>query len=425
MRLVISAPRGGICAHRGTQCRGRAWRCAKGEWWGERLRSDRIPARRSAGAHPRAGGRPRPGEHVPRAGPRRAGGCRLPLDPGAARARRRRPGFAEASVLQQRLAGAAPATALAINMHLVWTGVAKVLADRGIHDLRFVQEGAAAGEVFAFGISEAGNDWCSSAATRMPRPSPTAPTRSRERRSSPLSLRSGRSSDSTVWIPPRRMRPRWSTHSSRDRMRPTVAWSCATTGTRSGCAAPSRERPSCTARSPRPIESCAASTRDPIPIRSCSASSAPSRCCSHRCTRASRAGRWTWPSRPRKAPVEEVGRGLQPGPRHPLADRRHGDRIRRAAAAAPEICRDIDDRVDHGRRWFSLLAGVKHRAVSMAKSVVDDAILVSGGSSYFSGSELSRLYRDVIAGMFHPSDPESAHTTVATAWLGPLESHRD
>ena len=66
--------------------------------------------------------------------------------------------LAEASVLQQRLAGAAPATALAINMHLVWTGVAKVLADRGIDDLRFVQEGAAAGEVFAFGISEAGND---------------------------------------------------------------------------------------------------------------------------------------------------------------------------------------------------------------------------------------------------------------------------
>lgn len=40
-------------------------------------------------------------------------------------------GLAEASLLQQRLATAAPATALAINMHLVWTGVAKVLADRG------------------------------------------------------------------------------------------------------------------------------------------------------------------------------------------------------------------------------------------------------------------------------------------------------
>ncbi|PZU26252.1 MAG: acyl-CoA dehydrogenase, partial [Microbacterium sp.] len=67
-------------------------------------------------------------------------------------------GLAEASVLQQRLATAAPATALAINMHLVWTGVAKVFSDRGIPGLEFVQDGAAAGEVFAFGISEAGND---------------------------------------------------------------------------------------------------------------------------------------------------------------------------------------------------------------------------------------------------------------------------
>ena len=83
------------------------------------------------------------------------------------------------------------------------------------------------------------------------------------------------------------------------------------------------------------------------------------------------------------------------------------------------ISRDVDERADHGARWFSLLAGVKHRAVTMAKSVVDDAILVSGGSSYFSASELSRLYRDVLAGLFHPSDPESAHSTVATAWLGP------
>ena len=58
----------------------------------------------------------------------------------------------------------------------------------------------------------------------------------------------------------------------------------------------------------------------------------------------------------------------------------------------------------------------------MAKRVVDDAILVSGGSSYFTASELSRLYRDVLAGMFHPSDPESAHATVASAWLGPVQS---
>jgi alkylation response protein AidB-like acyl-CoA dehydrogenase len=54
--------------------------------------------------------------------------------------------------------------------------------------------------------------------------------------------------------------------------------------------------------------------------------------------------------------------------------------------------------------------------------MVDVAVRVSGGASYFRGSELERLYRDVLAGIFHPSNDESAHTTVANAWLGPLES---
>ncbi|MDQ1596320.1 MAG: hypothetical protein QOH40_2876, partial [Arthrobacter pascens] len=59
---------------------------------------------------------------------------------------------------QRRLATAAPATALAVNMHLVWTGVARVLADRGDTSLDFVLAEAAKGEIYAFGNSEAGND---------------------------------------------------------------------------------------------------------------------------------------------------------------------------------------------------------------------------------------------------------------------------
>ncbi len=85
------------------------------------------------------------------------------------------------------------------------------------------------------------------------------------------------------------------------------------------------------------------------------------------------------------------------------------------------LAADVDERADHGARWFTLLSGLKHRAVVMAKQVVDDAMLVAGGGSYFSSNELSRLYRDVLAGMFHPSDPESAHATAASAWLGPVE----
>lgn len=67
-------------------------------------------------------------------------------------------GLAEVAALQRRLAGAAPATALGVNMHLVWTGVARVLENMGDGSLSFVLKEAGEGEVFAFAISEAGND---------------------------------------------------------------------------------------------------------------------------------------------------------------------------------------------------------------------------------------------------------------------------
>jgi alkylation response protein AidB-like acyl-CoA dehydrogenase len=85
------------------------------------------------------------------------------------------------------------------------------------------------------------------------------------------------------------------------------------------------------------------------------------------------------------------------------------------------LARDVDDGVDHGPQWFGKVVGLKHRATENARFVVDQAIRVAGGSSYFAGDELGRLYRDVLAGLFHPSDPESAHATVANAWLGPID----
>jgi alkylation response protein AidB-like acyl-CoA dehydrogenase len=85
------------------------------------------------------------------------------------------------------------------------------------------------------------------------------------------------------------------------------------------------------------------------------------------------------------------------------------------------VARDLDELVDHDRFWFSKLVGVKVRATETAKHVVDQAVRVAGGSSYFAGSELGRLSRDVLAGIFHPSDDESAHSTVANAWLGPVD----
>jgi alkylation response protein AidB-like acyl-CoA dehydrogenase len=92
-------------------------------------------------------------------------------------------------------------------------------------------------------------------------------------------------------------------------------------------------------------------------------------------------------------------------------------------ALAPQLeslATDVDDRVDHGADWFRLLTGAKHRSIETARYVVDQAMRISGGGAYRNASELSRLQRDVLAGIYHPSDPESVHATVAANLLGPL-----
>ena len=67
-------------------------------------------------------------------------------------------GLDEYSRLMRRLGYHAPATALAVNMHVYWTGVAADLQRAGDDSCRFVLERAAAGEVLAALHGEAGND---------------------------------------------------------------------------------------------------------------------------------------------------------------------------------------------------------------------------------------------------------------------------
>ena len=86
------------------------------------------------------------------------------------------------------------------------------------------------------------------------------------------------------------------------------------------------------------------------------------------------------------------------------------------------LARGIDEGDDYGPRLFAQLVGLKVRATESARVVVDLALRVAGGAGYYTGQELSRLYRDVLAGIYHPSDDESAHATVAQSVLGPLDS---
>jgi alkylation response protein AidB-like acyl-CoA dehydrogenase len=66
--------------------------------------------------------------------------------------------LAEVCREQRRLAYYAPATAVALNMHLYWTGVAADLWRGGDKSLEWLLKGAVLGEVYAAGHAEGGND---------------------------------------------------------------------------------------------------------------------------------------------------------------------------------------------------------------------------------------------------------------------------
>jgi acyl-CoA dehydrogenase len=60
----------------------------------------------------------------------------------------------------------------------------------------------------------------------------------------------------------------------------------------------------------------------------------------------------------------------------------------------------------------------KRQAVTAAVRVVDAAAEALGGSTYFTSSPLSRLWRDVRAGTFHPLTPEATLTYAGRLALG-------
>ena len=326
-------------------------------------------------------------------------------------------GLAEASLLQQRLATAAPATALAVNMHLVWTGVAKVFSDRGIPGLEFVQDGAAAGEVFAFGISEAGNDLVlfGSDTVAEPRPDGSYTFTGTKIFTSlaPVWTQLGlHGLDTTSPDGPQMVYafvPRTDAVTTRD------DWD--TVGMR-GTQSRTTELHAATAPADRVVRRVAPGPNpDPIVFGIFSV------------FEVLLASVYTGIARL----ALDLAVGVAKGRRSKKTGLAYSDdpdirwRIAEMALAydalLPQIAAlaaDVDARADHGALWFAKLSGLKHRTVVAAKQVVDEAMLVAGGSSYFTRSELSRLYRDVLAGMFHPSDPESAHSTVAAAWLGPV-----
>lgn len=328
-------------------------------------------------------------------------------------------GLEQVAAAQRRLATAAPATALAINMHLVWTGVAHLLSRRGDDSLHYVLQEAVAGEVFAFGNSEAGNDSVLFDSNTVAQPlgdgsyaftgtkifTSLSPAWTRlgifgkdATGQEPVLVHGFITRDSPGYT----IKDDWNTLGMRASQSNTTVLD--------GVVAPAE-------RIFRKLP--VGPNADPLifAIFACFETLLAA-VYTGLGERALQIGVATVKKRISK---KYAGKAYSQDPdiRWRIAD----------AALAMDglypqldsLARDVDNLVDHGSQWFPQLVGLKVRATETARTVVDLIIRVSGGGSYFAGNELGRLYRDVLAGMFHPSDDESAHSTIANAWLGPIE----
>lgn len=328
--------------------------------------------------------------------------------------------LAQASRAQRRLAQAAPATALAVNMHHVIVAMAYTLWLRGDHRLDWVFGEVVAGKIFAFGISEAGNDAVLFDSTSVATPEGEGYRISGTKIFTSLSpvwdylvVHAGvQDKNELVFGFLERgaegitVKDDWDTLGMRASQSCTtvledVAMKPAHVGTH-------------TPLGPNPdplvwgifggFELLLASVYTGIGERAIDLASA---------IVAKRR------SRVRQAPYAH-----DPDIRWQIASA--GILMDGVVLQLEKLTGDVDalgtERdPDYGGKWFLHFSGVKGRATEAAKEAVELAVRTSGGSQYFRSSELQRLYRDVLAGLYHPSDNESLHASYAKALLGPVE----
>ncbi|WP_313814590.1 acyl-CoA dehydrogenase family protein [Glutamicibacter sp.] len=322
--------------------------------------------------------------------------------------------FEQLALAQRRLATAAPATALAVNMHQVWAGVAYLLTARGDHRLSMVNRWIAEGEVIAFGISEPGNDAVlfdsRTNAETQPDGSVTYSGTKIFTSLSPAFTRLGvfgKDSKTEELV-----------HgfvAKGDGVQSLGDWN--TLGMRASQSHTTK------------LDSAVAPaqwvhTRLPVGpnpdllIFGIFAS---------------------FLTLTASVYVGIAERSVELG-KDALTKRKHHDgskysqdvRARGILADAAmhmitldalqrSVARDLDLMVDHGAQWFPKLVTLRTVAGDTARANIQSAGQLLGGGAYFRGSEFERLYRDVQASWYHPSNAASASNTVASWLVGPLE----
>jgi len=122
----------------------------------------------------------------------------------------------------------------------------------------------------------------------------------------------------------------------------------------------------------------------------------------------------------KKTSVALGGRSMAYNPMVQYAIAEMGIELESIAAHVERVAADWSAGADYGHGWAIKLFAAKYKAVEGAKRIVDLAMDVSGGTGMFKGNELERIYRDVRCGGFHPANSSIVHEVVGKGLLGVL-----
>lgn len=321
----------------------------------------------------------------------------------------------EVSRLQQRLASAAPATALAVNMHLMCTGVARAMEARGDDSLNGVFADAMAGEVFAFGISEPSNDWVLQGSTTVAEPQVDGGYLLSGVKIftslSPVWTRLlAHGLDSTDTEDPRlvygfierdapgiRVSEQWDVLGMRaSQSRATILEGVPLKAGNVVRRIPPGRRPD--------LLAFAITSHFQLMIGSVYAGVA------WRALELGAAG-----LKRRKSAKSGTTFAEVPETRARLADA-HLEYLA-VPAQLDAYARDVDELIDHGAGWPLRLVSARINASAAARKAAETALMCAGGGGFDNGHELSRLWRDATAGLFHPPSADAARPMYAAALL--------
>jgi alkylation response protein AidB-like acyl-CoA dehydrogenase len=326
--------------------------------------------------------------------------------------------LAQVGASQRRLARYAPATALAMSMHTYWVGIAEELRRAGDDSLRWILDAAVAGEVFAAGHAESGNDI------------PVLLSTCRAERVEGGYRLTGRKqfgSNGPTWswlgahaidadapggpqivhaFVERTSRgvtvvETWNTLGMRPtQSHDTILESVFVPDERVGRVTPAGDGTDLFvfAMAIWPLALIAAVYLG-IADRALELATADAR-------------------RKQSVAIDRGAYAYNPFVQHQVADM--WLELDAASATFERFTADWAAGVDHGLDWVPKVYGMKWRSVEGAKRVVDIALDVTGGAGMFRGNELERLYRDVRCGGFHPANDALTHEMVGKAALGIL-----